>query len=129
MNVPQELSYSKEHEWIRVEGGDCTVGVTDYAQDQLGDVVFVELPEVGEKFAINDAVASVESVKAVSDIYLPLSGEIVTVNESILDSPELINEDPYGEGWIMKLRMDDSSELEGLLSPSDYEKYVAEESE
>jgi glycine cleavage system H protein len=129
MNVPQELSYSKEHEWIRVEGGDCTVGVTDYAQDQLGDVVFVELPEVGEKFAINDAVASVESVKAVSDIYLPLSGEIVAVNESILDSPELINDDPYGEGWIMKLRMDDSSELDGLLSPSDYENYVAEESE
>jgi glycine cleavage system H protein len=129
MNVPQELSYSKEHEWIRVEGGDCTVGVTDYAQDQLGDVVFVELPEVGEKFAINDAVASVESVKAVSDIYLPLSGEIVAVNESILDSPELINDDPYGEGWIMKLRMDDSSELDGLLSPLDYENYVAEESE
>lgn len=120
-NIPSELKYVASHEWIRVEGdGTVTIGVTDHAQDLLGDVVFVELPEVGAEVATGDDAGVVESVKAASDVYAPLSGEVVAVNEELEDSPELVNSDPYGEGWFFKLKLSDNSELDGLLSGEDY---------
>ncbi len=128
MNVPNELSYSKEHEWILVEGGEATIGITDHAQNELGDVVFVELPEKGSSHSAGDAFGSVESVKAVSEIYLPVAGEITSVNSHLEDAPEAINEDPYGDGWIVKIRIDDSEELNDLLSAEDYIEYLKEES-
>lgn len=127
MKVPEELLYSKEHEWIKLEEGESVVGITDYAQDQLGDVVFVELPEVGDQFELDDSLASLESVKAVSEVYSPLSGEIVAVNERLTEAPELINEDPYGSGWIVRLRMNDLGQVDDLLSAADYTDYVEEE--
>ncbi|WP_299182180.1 glycine cleavage system protein GcvH [uncultured Neptuniibacter sp.] len=120
-NIPSELKYVASHEWIRVEGdGTVTIGVTDHAQDLLGDVVFVELPEVGAEVATGDDAGVVESVKAASDVYAPLSGEVVAVNEELEDSPELVNSDPYGDGWFFKLKLSDNSELDGLLSGEDY---------
>ena len=126
MSVPEELQYTRSHEWVRTEGDTATIGITDYAQDELGDIVFVELPEEGATFGAGDSFGAVESVKAVSDIYAPVGGEVVEVNEVLDDSPEKINEDPYGDGWIIKLRVSD--EGEGLLSASDYEKLLEEES-
>ena len=125
MIVPEELQYTKSHEWVRTEGDTATIGITDHAQDELGDVVFVELPEEGDTFEAGDSFGTVESVKAVSDLYTPVGGEVVEVNEVLNDSPEKINEDPYGEGWIVKLRT--SGEAAGLLSASDYEKVLEEE--
>ncbi len=125
MSVPEELQYTRSHEWVRTEGDTATVGITDYAQDELGDIVFVELPEVGATFDAGDSFGTVESVKAVSDLYAPVGGEVVEVNEALDDSPEKINEDPYGEGWIIKLRVSDESS--GLLSASDYEQLLEEE--
>ena len=125
MSVPEELQYTKSHEWVRTEGDNATIGITDHAQDELGDVVFVELPEVGATFDSGDSFGTVESVKAVSDLYTPVGGEVVEVNEVLNDQPEKINEDPYGEGWIVKLRVSD--EGSGLLSASDYEQLLAEE--
>ena len=125
MSVPEELQYTKSHEWVRTEGDTATIGITDHAQDELGDVVFVELPEEGDTFEAGDSFGTVESVKAVSDLYTPVGGEVVEVNEVLNDSPEKINEDPYGEGWIVKLRT--SGEAAGLLSASDYEKVLEEE--
>lgn len=127
MNVPNELSYTKEHEWILVEGDEAIVGVTDHAQSELGDVVFVELPEKGSNYSAGDSFGSVESVKAVSEIYLPVSGEIVKVNRKLEDSPESINEDPYGEGWIVRVRIDDADELDDLMSSEEYLNYLKEE--
>ena len=120
-NIPSELKYVASHEWIRVEG-DCTVtiGVTDHAQDLLGDVVFVELPEVGADVATGDESGVVESVKAASDIYAPLSGEVIAINEELEDSPELVNSDPYGDGWFFKLKLSDNDELNELLSAEGY---------
>ena len=124
MSVPEELQYTKSHEWVRTEGDNATIGITDHAQDELGDVVFVELPEVGTTFDAGDSFGTVESVKAVSDLYTPVGGEVVEVNETLNDQPEKINEDPYGEGWIVKL----SASGEGdLLSASDYEQFLEEE--
>ena len=124
MSVPEELQYTKSHEWVRTEGDTATIGITDHAQDELGDVVFVELPEVGTTFDAGDSFGTVESVKAVSDLYTPVGGEVVEVNETLNDQPEMINEDPYGEGWIVKL----STSGEGdLLSASDYEQFLEEE--
>ena len=124
MSVPEELQYTKSHEWVRTEGDTATIGITDHAQDELGDVVFVELPEVGTTFDAGDSFGTVESVKAVSDLYTPVGGEVVEVNETLNDQPEMINEDPYGEGWIVKL----SASGEGdLLSASDYEQFLEEE--
>ena len=124
MSVPEELQYTKSHEWVRTEGDTATIGITDHAQDELGDVVFVELPEVGATFDAGDSFGTVESVKAVSDLYTPVGGEVVEVNETLNDQPEKINEDPYGEGWIVKL----SASGEGdLLSASDYEQFLEEE--
>ncbi|OEF99615.1 glycine cleavage system protein H [Vulcanibacillus modesticaldus] len=126
--IKQELKYSKEHEWVEVIGDNkVRVGITDYAQNALGDIVFVELPEVDDEVTINDTFGSVESVKAVSDIYSPVSGTVVEVNTSLEDSPELINEDPYGNGWIVVIELNDSSELDELLSSEEYETFIKEE--
>ena len=125
MPVPGDLQYTRSHEWVRVEDGVATVGITDHAQDELGDVVFVELPETGATLAPGDSFGAVESVKAVSDLYAPVGGEVVEVNGALEDSPEKINEDPYGEGWILKLQISDEGDL---LSAADYEKLLEEES-
>ena len=124
MSVPEELQYTKSHEWVRTEGDTATVGITDHAQEELGDIVYVELPEQGDSFDAGDSFGSIESVKAVSDVYTPVGGEVVEVNEALNDSPEKINEDPYGDGWIVKLRV---SEEGDLLSASDYEQLLEEE--
>jgi len=123
--MPEDLQYTKSHEWVRIEGDTATIGITDHAQEELGDVVFVELPDEGATFDAGESFGTVESVKAVSDLYTPVGGEIVEVNSALEDAPESINEDPYGEGWIVKLRTFDEADL---LSPEEYEKVVAEES-
>ena len=124
MSVPEELQYTRSHEWVRTEGDTATIGITDYAQEELGDIVFVELPEEGATFDAGDSLGTLESVKAVSDIYTPVGGEVVEVNSGLDDSPEKINEDPYGEGWIAKLSVSDEGDL---LSASDYEQLLEEE--
>ena len=125
MNIPEDLQYTESHEWVRIEGDTATIGITDHAQDELGDVVFVELPGEGDTFDAGESFGTVESVKAVSDLYAPVGGEVVEVNSALEDAPENINEDPYGEGWIVKLSISDEPHL---LSPQEYEKVVAEES-
>jgi len=121
-NVPGELKYTKSHEWVRVEGdGTAVIGITDHAQAALGDLVFVETPEVGATLAAGDACAVVESVKAASDVYSPLSGEVTEANAGLADAPEAVNQDPYGEGWIMRLKLDDPSAVDGMMSAADYE--------
>ena len=125
MSIPDDLQYTKSHEWVRMEEDTATIGITDHAQDELGDVVFVELPEVGATIEAGDSFGTVESVKAVSDLYTPVGGEVVEVNSSLEDAPEKINDDPYGEGWIVKLRTSGEADL---LSPEEYEKVVEEES-
>jgi glycine cleavage system H protein len=129
MNIPEDLKYSKEHEWVRVSGNIATIGVSDYAQDQLGEIVFVELPDEGEEIEKDDAFGVVESVKSVNDVYTPLSGRVVEVNDPAVDSPEIVNEDPYGEGWLIKIEISDTSELKDLMSAKDYQAYIKEESE
>ncbi len=127
MEFPEDLKYSKEHEWVLVEDNVATVGITDYAQDQLGDIVFVELPGVGDKVSKEDAFGVVESVKAVSDIYAPVSGKVLEVNDDLPENPEMVNEDPYGDGWMIKIEMNDPEELQDLMTAAEYEEYVAEE--
>ncbi|HZA45932.1 MAG TPA: glycine cleavage system protein GcvH [Rubrobacter sp.] len=124
MSVPGDLQYTKSHEWVRTEGDTATIGITDHAQDELGDVVFVELPDEGTTLDAGESFGTVESVKAVSDLYTPVGGEIVEVNSALNDAPEKINEDPYGEGWIVKLRTSGEAEL---LSAEGYEKVLQEE--
>lgn len=119
---PEAYLYSEEHEWFRVEGATCVVGITEFAQDELGDVVFVELPKVGATFAAGDEIGSIESVKAVSEIYTAVSGEVVEVNETLADSPEKINEDPHGEGWLVRIKIAAREDLDGLLSAEEYEQ-------
>ncbi|HJN72336.1 MAG TPA: glycine cleavage system protein GcvH [Myxococcota bacterium] len=126
MSYPRELRYSEDHEWVRVEGDVVAVGVTDHAQGQLGDIVYVELPELGEEVAAGDTVCEVESVKAVSDIIAPVSGKIVEVNEVLEDTGELMNSAPYGEGWIFKLELTDATELDGLMDAAAYQSLVEE---
>ncbi len=127
-NVPAELKYTKSHEWVLDNGdGTVTVGITDHAQDQLGDLVYIEAPEVGASFGAEDAIAVVESVKAASDVYSPLAGEVVEANEVLADSPETINQDAYGEGWIFKLRVSDAAELDKLLDADAYTALLEEE--
>jgi glycine cleavage system H protein len=124
MQTPDDLKYSSDHEWVRVEGGKVRVGITDYAQDALGDVVFVDLPEVGASVTAGQSISEVESTKSVSDIYAPLAGTIVEVNADLGDAPERINEDPYGEGWIFVLELDDAAAVEGLLDAAGYRSLV-----
>ncbi|MDQ4043205.1 MAG: glycine cleavage system protein GcvH [Actinomycetota bacterium] len=124
MSVPGELQYTRTHEWVRREGDSATVGITNHAQDELGDVVFVELPEEGTTFGAGDAFGTIESVKAVSDLYAPLGGEVVEVNFTLEDAPEKVNEDPYGDGWIIRLRVSGEGDL---LSAEEYEKVLEEE--
>ncbi len=126
--IPKDLFYTKEHEWVGMQDWVGSIGVTDFAQNELGDVVFVELPEIGASFRAEDSLVTVESVKAVSDVYAPLSGEVVEVNEKLIDAPQLVNKDPYGNGWMVKLRVDDSKQLTTLLDPGQYEAYLKEES-
>jgi glycine cleavage system H protein len=123
-NVPEDLQYSKDHEWIRVDGDIGTIGITDHAQNSLGDVVYVELPKAGETFAAHESFGSVESVKAVSEIFTPVSGEVVEVNESLQDEPEKVNSDPYGEGWMIRIRMRNRGEVDSLLSAAEYEDFT-----
>ena len=125
-SYPAELKYHQEHDWARIEGDEATFGVTWYAQDALGEVVFYEPPEVGAEVTKDEAYAEVESVKAVSDVYAPLSGEITAVNEALSDSPERINEDPYGEGWLVKVRLSDPGQVEGLLDAEAYRAMLAD---
>ncbi len=127
MKIPKELKYAKTHEWIKVEGETGTVGITDYAQEQLTDVVFVELPQIGKVVSKGEAVAVLESVKSVSDIYAPVSGEVIEVNKELENKPGLINKEPYGKGWIFKLKIKDTKELDSLLSAEGYEKSIQAE--
>ena len=128
MNIPSDLKYSREHEWIRMEGNLATIGITDYAQEELGDIVNVELPDEGDEIHKDEAFGAVESVKASSEVFSPVSGKIVEVNEPLLDAPEMMNEDPYDEGWMVKIELSDSSELNDLMDAAGYEEYIKEES-
>jgi glycine cleavage system H protein len=126
-NVPDNLHYSKDHEWVRVENGVAVIGITDHAQEQLGDVVYVELPKPGESFSAHESFGSVESVKAVSEIFTPVSGEIAEVNESLTDEPEKVNKDPYGDGWMIKVKMGTPGEVDSLLTAAEYEDFTKAE--
>ena len=126
---PENLKYSKDHTWVRVEDDEATVGITDYAQESLGDIVYVDVPEEEDEIESGEEVAEVESTKATSSVISPLSGTVIEVNEDIEDSPDTINEDPYGDGWIVRIKLADHSELKGLLSSEAYQKFVDEESE
>lgn len=128
-NVPENLHYSKDHEWVRVEGDIAVIGITDYAQNSLGDVVYVELPKIGDDFSANEPFGSVESVKAVSEMFTPVSGAVVKTNESLADEPEKVNSDPYGEGWMIHLRMSSAGEVDSLLTAAEYEDFTKAESE
>ncbi len=128
MAFPNDRKYTKEDEWIKIEGTTGTIGITDYAQNALGDIVFVELPKVGAKLEQSGTFGSVESVKAVSDVYSPVSGEVVEVNNALADAPEKVNEEPYGAGWIMKLRISDPAQVEKLMTAAEYDEYVGAES-
>lgn len=126
MNYPDDLKYTKDHEWIRDNGdGTATVGITDFAQSELGDIVFVELEDKGFDFDREDVFGTVEAVKTVSDLFAPVSGEISEINETLHDQPELVNDDPYGEGWMVKIKMSDSSELDDLMSAGEYQEIIA----
>ncbi|MFQ5722704.1 MAG: glycine cleavage system protein GcvH [Candidatus Aminicenantales bacterium] len=121
---PNDFYYTQDHEWIKVEGEEATVGITEFAQKQLGDVVYVELPARGTKLEFHQSIGVIESVKAVSDIYSPVSGEVIEVNQKLNDSPELVNQDPHGQGWIIRLKIKDKSELQKLMTASEYEKFL-----
>lgn len=124
---PDDLHFTKQHEWVRVSGDSGTVGITDYAQQQLGDIVYVDLPRPGTKVELGKVMGSVESVKAVSDVYAPVSGEVTEINDVLASAPEKLNESPHGDGWLVKILLSAPEEIQGLLSAADYEKYVAEE--
>lgn len=124
MNFPSELKYTKDHEWVRVEGDVAIIGVTDFAQSELGDVVYVEVETVGESLAQEEVFGTIEAVKTVSDLFMPVSGEILELNEELESAPEKVNEDPYGEGWMIKVKMDDASQVDGLLSADAYKELI-----
>ncbi|MCC6132227.1 MAG: glycine cleavage system protein GcvH [Acidobacteria bacterium] len=124
---PDDRQYTKSHEWIRIEGDVATIGITDHAQKELGEVVFVDLPDAGELFDADQEFGTIESVKAVSELFLPVAGEILEINKNLNDEPGAINEDPYGEGWLVKIRVASGGEVEGLMSASQYEAFVQEE--
>jgi glycine cleavage system H protein len=125
--VPEDLLYSKEHEWVKVEGDEATIGITDHAQDQLGDIVYVDLPSVGQQIEQFKTFGVVESVKAASDLYAPISGEVLAVNSDLSSTPESVNQEPYGGGWMIRVKIKDRNELEGLLDAKGYEQEIAEE--
>lgn len=124
MNIPEELKYTKDHEWIRIDGDTATIGITDFAQSELGDIVYVEVETVDETLDQEEVFGTVEAVKTVSDLFLPLSGEITEFNEKLEDEPELVNSDPYGEGWMIKMQFSDDSQIEGLLTSDAYKELV-----
>ncbi len=126
MKLPENLKYTKEHEWIRIEDGEGYVGITDFAQKELGDIVYIEIETVGEELKKEDPFGTVEAVKTVSDLFMPVSALVLEANEALEDSPELVNEDPYGEGWMIKLKFSDPSELDELLSPEEYAALISE---
>ncbi|MEZ5308920.1 MAG: glycine cleavage system protein GcvH [Pyrinomonadaceae bacterium] len=128
-NIPEDLRYSKDHEWVRVEGDVAVIGITDYAQDSMGDVVYVEMPNPGDNFNAHDAFGSVESVKAVSEIFTPVGGEVVEINEELNDSPESVNDDPYGDAWMVKIKMDNSGEADALLNAEEYSEFLQSEAD
>jgi glycine cleavage system H protein len=128
-NVPEDLHYSKDHEWVRVDGGQAIIGITDYAQNSLGDVVYVELPKADDEFAANESFGSVESVKAVSEVFTPVAGAVVAINESLADEPEKVNSDPYGEGWMIRVAMSNPGEVDSLLTAAEYEDFTKAETE
>ncbi len=124
---PSELKYDKEHEWVRVDGDTAVIGITDFAQDQLGEVVYVDLPAEGDEVASGDTFGEIESVKSVSELFSPVTGEVVKVNEDLDDAPETVNEDPYGDGWMIEVRMADPTEVDEMLTAEEYESFVSEE--
>jgi glycine cleavage system H protein len=124
MNIPQELKYTKDHEWVKIEGDTATIGVTDFAQGELGDIVYVEVETLDESLEKEEVFGTVEAVKTVSDLYMPVSGEIIEFNDSLEDEPEKVNNDPYGDGWMIKIKLSDASEVEGLLSAEEYQEVV-----
>ena len=126
--IPEDSRYAKSHEYVHVEGDTGTIGITDYAQKELGDVVFVELPQVGTQLEAGDELGSIESVKAVSELFAPVTGEVTEVNEALAEKPELVNTDPYGDGWMVKVRMSDASEVDELMAADEYEEYIQAES-
>jgi len=121
---PSDYLYSREHEWVKIEDDVCVIGITEFAQQELGEVVFVELPEIGQVFNANDELGTIESVKAVAEVYTPVAGEVVEVNDAVVDDPELLNEDPHVEGWLVKLRFSSASDLKGLMNAEQYEEFV-----
>jgi glycine cleavage system H protein len=124
MKIPADLKYTEDHEWVRIEGNTAVVGITDYAQNELGDVVFIEIETEGEELEQGDTFGTVEAVKTVSDLFMPVGGTVAGVNEALADDPELVNKDPYGKGWMIKITMSDESEIDNLLSADDYKKMV-----
>ena len=124
MNIPAELQYTKDHEWVKIDGDVATVGITDFAQSELGDIVYVEVETLDETLDKEEVFGTVEAVKTVSDLFLPLSGEIIEFNESLEDEPEKVNTDPYGDGWMIKIKMSDTSEVDGLMSDADYKALI-----
>ena len=124
MNIPSDLKYTKDHEWVRVEGDTATIGVTDYAQSELGDIVYIEIETEGETLDREDVFGTVEAVKTVSDLFMPVGGEVIEVNASLADEPETVNSDPYGNGWMIKIKVSDASELDDLLSADDYKAEI-----
>tara|TARA_A100001011_G_scaffold31121_1_gene30143 strand:- start:1029 stop:1406 length:378 start_codon:yes stop_codon:yes gene_type:complete len=125
MNIPQDLKYTQDHEWVRIEGDEATVGITDFAQSELGDIVYVEVETEGENLAKEAVFGTVEAVKTVSDLFVPLSGEIIAFNDQLEDTPELVNDDPYGKGWIVKIKLNEPSEIDGLLSNEGYQAVIS----
>ena len=124
MNIPAELKFTKDHEWVKLEGDVATIGITDFAQGELGDIVYVEVETIGETLNAEEVFGTVEAVKTVSDLFLPMAGEILELNEAIEDAPETVNEDPYGEGWMIKVKVSDPSQFDGLLSAEDYQSLI-----
>lgn len=124
MNIPQELKYTKDHEWVKIEGDTATIGVTDFAQSELGDIVYVEVETLDETLQKEEVFGTVEAVKTVSDLFMPVSGEIIEFNDSLEDEPEKVNDDPYGKGWMIKVKLSDSSEVEELLSADEYKEVI-----
>ncbi len=126
MNIPKDLKYTEDHEWVRLEGDHAYIGITDYAQGELGDVVYVDLPAEGDEFGKQDVFGSIEAVKAASDLFCPISGKVIEINEKVADVPETINKDPYGAGWMVKIVVSDVAELDDLLDDTGYEQFIGE---